>query len=135
MKPLSAVPHGLMDYSLALILLVSPWLFGFNQLSETATITMLVTGGIVLLVSLVTNYPFGLVKALPFPVHGFMETLGALGLLASPWLLQYSDIDVARNFAVVAAVLYLGVIALTNYSQVDAEHQYKTHSARHKPSH
>jgi hypothetical protein len=56
-----------------------------------------------------------LVKAVPFATHGRLETVGALFLLISPWLLHFTDIESARNLALGNGIAYLGVIALTNY--------------------
>ncbi len=116
MKPLSATPHGVLDYATGILLLVSPWMFGFNDVSTAATNTMVTIGIVVLLLSLVTDYPLGLIKAVPFRTHGIIETVGALALLVSPWIVGFSEIDVARNLAVIVAIAWLGVVALTNYS-------------------
>jgi hypothetical protein len=115
MKPLSATPHGVLDYATGILLLISPWLFGFNDLSTAATSTMVLVGLVVLVLSLITDYPLGLVKAVPFRTHGKIETVGALALLLSPWIVGFSEIDVARNLAVIVAIAWLGVVALTNY--------------------
>jgi hypothetical protein len=125
MKPLSAEPHGVLDYLTGLLLLISPWLFGFNALSTAATYTMIAVGVVVLGLSLITNYPLGLVKAVPFPVHGVIETIGALGLLISPWVVGFSDLGIARDLAVIVAIAWLGIVALTNYSVFQT----------HRPSH
>jgi hypothetical protein len=116
MKPISALPHGFLDYTVGLLLLVSPWLFGFENISVNATYTMVGMGVVVLGLSLITNYPLGLIKAVSFPLHGKIETAGAVLLLASPWLLHFNDVDVARNLAVIVSIAWLGVVSLTNYS-------------------
>jgi hypothetical protein len=116
MKPISALPHGFLDYATGLLLLVSPWLLGFENNSVNATYTMVGMGIVVLGLSLITNYPLGLIKTVSFPVHGKVETAGAILLLASPWVLHFNDVDVARNLAVIVAIAWLGVVSLTNYS-------------------
>jgi hypothetical protein len=125
MKPLTAQPHGVLDYLVGLLLLISPWLLQFDDVSSTARITMVTLGIIVLGLSLVTDYPLGVIKIVPFRVHGIIETIGALFLLVSPWLLGFSEVTTATYFAVVVAIAYLGVIALTNY----------TYSSRHQLHH
>jgi len=125
MKPISAKPHGVLDYATGSLLLISPWLFGFHDLSSSATYTMVAMGIVVILLSLVTNYPLGLIKAVPFRVHGVIETIGALALLVSPWFMGYSDFDVARNLAIIVSIAWLGVVALTNYSAFQT--QYPAH--------
>ena len=125
MKPISATPHGVLDYLVGFLLLVAPWLFGFSDIAPGATYTMVTLGIVVLGLSMVTDYPLGLIKAVPFPVHGVIETIGALFLLVSPWLVGFTEVDIARNLAIIAAIAYLAVVALTNYSY------YQTHRPVH----
>lgn len=115
MKPLSAKPHGVMDYTLGVFLLVSPWLFGFNDVSTAATLNMVVIGVLVLGLSLITDYPLGVLKLVPFPIHGIIEASTAVFLLASPWIVGFTQVLPARNIALIAAVLWLAGVALTNY--------------------
>jgi hypothetical protein len=115
MKPLSATSHGVLDYVVGVFLLVSPWLFGFNDVSTAATLNMVVIGILVLGLSLMTDYPLGLLKLVPFPIHGIIEASGAVFLLASPWIVRFSQVVPARNIALAVAILWLGVVALTNY--------------------
>lgn len=116
MKPISATPHGILDYAVGFLLLISPWLLGFHTVSTTATYTMVAMGIIVIGLSLITNYPLGLIRVVPFPTHGVLETVGALALLVSPWVLHFNQIDEARNIALLVSIVWLGVVALTNYS-------------------
>lgn len=125
MKPLSAKPHGILDYAVGLFLLLSPWIFGFNSVSTVATLTMVVVSIVVFALSMITDYPMGVLKLVPFPTHGVIETIGALFLGGSPWLVGFFDVVPARNIALIVAVAWLGVIALTNYST----------SESHRPAH
>lgn len=118
MKPINPTIHGYLDYMVALLLIAGPFLFGFDDISGVATRTMVVFGIVVFLLSIVTNYPVSAVKAVPFRTHGILETIGAVFLLASPWLLGYNDVSsVATNFAVIVSIAYLGVVALTDYRE------------------
>ena len=115
MKPINPTTHGYLDYGIGALLLASPWLLGFNELSYMATMTMVALGVIVLALSIITDYPLGLLKAVPFRIHGILETAGALGLVASPWLFGYTEASNATIFAVAIGLVYLAVIAMTNY--------------------
>lgn len=116
MKPISALPHGVLDYLTGILLVISPWLFGFDMISTSATYTMVVMGIVVLGLSMITNYPLGVIRSISFPLHGKIETAGAVVFLTSPWLAHFSHIDVARNFAIVVSIVWLVVVALTNYT-------------------
>jgi hypothetical protein len=138
MKPLTATQHGLLDYGVGVLLLAGPWIFNFNEVSAVVTYTMVAMGSIVLLLSLFTNYPLGIIKAVPFPTHGAIETVGAIGLLASPWVMDFAELDIARNLAIIVSVAYLGVIALTNYHSAQItmfNYDSRYDRAMHRPSH
>ncbi len=115
MKPLSPYTHGFLDYAVGLLLVVSPWLLRFHEVSSIATMTMVVVGLIVLGLSILTDYPLGIIKAIPFRTHGVLETLGAIFLLVSPWILHYQAIQAATVLAVSVSLIWLAVVALTNY--------------------
>ncbi len=116
-KPLQPYPHSILDYMTGLLLVASPWILQFHDVSSIATNTMVTLGIVVLGLSLITDYPLGVLKAVPFKTHGVIETLGAVGLLVSPWLLGYADeTGTATVFAVVVAIGWLGVVAVTNYN-------------------
>jgi SPW repeat len=115
MKLISAMPHAILDYGLGLFLLASPWLFGFDA-SISATGVMVSIGAIILFLSLLTNYPLGVIKVIPFPLHGTLETVGTVGLLSSPWLFHFANVETPRTLAIVVSIAYFGVISLTNYT-------------------
>lgn len=131
MKPLAAKQHGVIDYLTGIVLLASPWFFQFSHLSDNATYTMVLIGSIVLLLSLLTNYPLGILKLLPFPAHGFTELICAIVLLFSPWVMGFVNITPAFNIAIIVAIAYLGVISITNYNAFQASHPYEPQQHSH----
>lgn len=134
MKPLAAKQHGAIDYLIGIALIISPWLFQFDNLSDSATYTMVLVGSIILLVSLMTNYPLGVIRILPFPIHGIIELIGTAMLLVSPWLMGFVNVTPAFNLAIVMSIAYLAVISITNYSAYQASHPYG-HAQHHRHSH
>lgn len=112
MKILSPFAHGVLDYVLGVVFLLAPTLFGMDS---TAAGLSHAIGLALIVVSLITRYPLGLFKLLPFPVHGVLESLMAVGWIAAPWLLGFSADAAGRNFFVVAGVGLLVVAALTDY--------------------
>lgn len=77
------------DYLIAVVLMISPWLFGFTG-DDGAMGAAVGCGAGLLLLSLLTDDESGLFPIVPFRVHLFLEiALGAL-LAASPWLLGFA---------------------------------------------
>jgi hypothetical protein len=112
MKILNPTIHGSLDYGLALLFLILPPLLDF---SEPAARVSYVIGVIYIATSAITRYPLGLIKILPFPIHGVLESVMAVAWIIFPWLFGFSDDDAARNFFIIAGVALLGVVAMTDY--------------------
>jgi hypothetical protein len=119
MKVLSPRAHGVMDYLSAAIFYLAPTLFGFGGTPAVAS-RVLAVG--YLAFSLLTAYPLGLARVIPFRMHVAFDGVLALVLLAAPWLLGFSDVDAARNFFVAMGVVSIVVVTLTDARQADAEH-------------
>ena len=104
--------HGVLDYALALFFFLAPGLFNFSDVAATLSY---VIGAAYIGVSLLTKYPLGLFKLIPFPTHGVLETIMAVSWIALPWLVGFAGDVPARNFFVIAGVGLLAVVAVTDY--------------------
>ncbi len=105
--------HAIADYAVGLSLIVVALAV---HASPGATATGVVVGATVLAVSMLTRYPLGVVKVLPFTVHSAGDYLAALLLLAAPFALNFANGDPALTFFyVVAGVAVLAVSLITNY--------------------
>ena len=105
--------HAIADYAVGLGLIVVAIAVGGSAGAVGAGI---VVGATVLAVSMLTKYPLGVVKVLPFTVHSAGDYLAAALLFASPWALNFHDGDSGLTaFYVVAGIAVLGVSLITNY--------------------
>lgn len=112
MKLLSPRVHGFLDYLVVVFLLLAPSLFGFRGIAATLCYVL---APIQLVMSLLTDYPLGIAKVIPFPVHGAVELIVALGLIVMPWIFGFSIFAMQRNFFIASGV-GLGLVWLvTNY--------------------
>jgi hypothetical protein len=110
MKILSTKVHGVMDYLVGLLLISSPWLFGFPNGGAQTTVP--VTLGIsTLLYSLITNYEYSAAKILPFSTHLLFDVLSGLFLASSPWLFGFNDTVYLPHL--VFGLLELGVVLIS----------------------
>jgi hypothetical protein len=104
--------HGLLDYTVGILLVASPWLFNFSDGGAQTWIPVVLGLG-VLGYSLATRYEFGLVKLIPMPIHLILDTGGGLFLAISPWLFGFSD-QVWIPFVVIG-VFEIAAAALTQW--------------------
>jgi hypothetical protein len=90
MRFISTKTHGTMDYISGLLIIISPWLFGFND-GSAAQWTVVIIGVILMLTSIITNYETGIMKVMPMRVHLIMDIIAGVVLIVAPWLFGFAD--------------------------------------------
>jgi len=103
--------HGILDYLVGLLLLVSPWLFGYAHDQPVPTDMAMIFGGGLMLYTALTNFEVGIVRLLPFPVHMVLDVLLGAALVASPIL--FSTGGTAAVVFVLFGIFELLMTALT----------------------
>jgi hypothetical protein len=83
--------HGMLDYPMGVLLIASPWIFGFSDVGGAATAVPIVIGVVVLAQSLITDYEYSVIDALPLRGHLMMDVLAGVVLAASPWIFGFAD--------------------------------------------
>jgi hypothetical protein len=105
--------HAVADYAVGATLIIAALAVGG---SNEAVATGVVVGAVVLAVSMLTKYPLGVVKVLPFSVHSAGDYLAAALLLISPFALDFNNSDTGLTaFYIVAGIAVLAVSLVTNY--------------------
>jgi hypothetical protein len=123
--------HAIADYAVGLSLIVVAVAVGG---SAGAVATGIVVGTTVLVVSMLTKYPLGVAKVLPFTVHSAGDYLAAALLLGAPWALNFADGDGGlAAFYVAAGVAVLAVSLITNY-QYSPKREWGTAKAATSPA-
>ena len=112
MKVISPRIHGYFDFLTVFIFLLVPTLLGLEQLSAILAYSLAVVH---LIVTLASDFPFGVVKLIPFTVHGWIERMVGPLLIAIPFILNFSDEEVARNFYIVMGIVIIVIGMLTDY--------------------
>ena len=112
MKVISPRTHGYLDFLTVVIFLLAPTLLGLGQLSAILAYSLAVVH---LIVTLASDFPFGVVKLIPFTVHGWIERMVGPLLIAIPFVLNFSTDEVARNFYIAMGIIIIVVGMLTNY--------------------
>ena|SRR5689334_571884 len=105
--------HAIADYAVgALLVIVGLAVSG----SAGAKATGIVVGLTVLGVSMLTKYPLGVAKVLPFTVHSAGDYLAATLLVVAPFALHFHSGDAGLTaFYIVAGIAVLAVSLITNY--------------------
>ena len=112
-KLLPAWFHAVADYAVGIALIVVALV---DNGSDGAVGTGIVVGATVLLVSMLTKYPLGVVKVLPFTVHSAGDYLAAALLIAAPFALNFADAEGGMAaFYVAAGAAVLATSLVTNY--------------------
>lgn len=127
MKLLNPLVHGLLDYALAAAFLILPGVLDF---SDNAASLSRIIGVSYAGVSLLTKYPLGVLKLIPFPVHGVLESLMAASWIVLPWLAGFQDDSAGRTFFMIAGVGLLLVAAVTDYKASGAHTAFRGRERR-----
>ena len=101
--------HGVIDYIWGVLLLASPWIFGFADGGAAQWVAVVVGLGAIAY-SAVTDYELGLIRLAPMRLHLLLDGLGGALLAASPWILGFADRVYGPHlafglFAVVASLI------------------------------
>jgi hypothetical protein len=116
MKFISPKVHGFIDYLVVVVLLASPSVFGFTGLVANFTYAL---GAIHFALTLLTNFNAGLLKVIPFPLHGVIECLVGIILIVLAYTLFKDDTD-GKLFYIVFGTVVLLTWACTDYKNEHA---------------
>ena len=112
MKILSPKVHGILDYVVVIAFAGAPAALG---LAGAAALLSRGLAGVHLALTLLTAFPLGAIKLIPFKVHGWIELIVGPTLLAVPWVLGFGHDPVARNFYIGAGILIFATWLITDY--------------------
>lgn len=89
MKLINTRVHGGLDYLVALLQILGPFILGFRYDTPQAFIPMLL-GALIILYSLCTDYEYSLAKKISMSTHLILDSVAAMLLLFSPWIFQFA---------------------------------------------
>lgn len=115
-RSIGSVSHGIIDYGLAILLAVGPSWAGFSG-TRQATWSYLFAA-VLFALAVLTRYPLGIIKIVGLAIHGFVELLLAISLIAAPWFGNFINGVLSRNFYWTIGVLMLILWFLTDFRGV-----------------
>ena len=89
MRIFSTKLHGFLDYLVGVLLMVSPWMFGFADGGAAQWVPVLL-GAALIVYSLMTDYELGLVKVIPMKVHLGIDVASGVVLVLSPFIFGFA---------------------------------------------
>lgn len=118
---ISLKTHNILDYVGGTALLLSPYIFGFSEIS-VARNTFLLLGIALVAYSLLTNYRYSIAKIIPLGVHMTLDVLLGVFTMLAPWVLDYSYTLTSFQIGV-HLVLGVGVLGLVAFTQPRTERE------------
>jgi hypothetical protein len=112
MRSIGAWSHGIIDYLMVIILVIAPGVAGFAGRQATWCYLL---AAIHLVLTLLTRFPLGAAKIVSFPIHGALELIVAVLLIALPWVAGFAAGVHSRNFFVIIGLLIFFIWLLTDY--------------------
>lgn len=112
MKLISPYAHSMLDYLTFISLLILPLTLKLNGKPEFILIGFALFEFIL---AVTTRYPLGATRQVPFAVHGVIDLISGVLLLAAPWVLGFTGMTEERNYFVVLGAFFLVVWVLTDF--------------------
>jgi len=112
MKFIAPAIHGFIDYLVVVFLFISPTFFGFTGLVAVFTYAL---GAVHLLLTLLTNYPLGIIKVIPVTVHASIELIVGIALIVLAYTLFKDNVDGSKLYYVIFGTVILLTWLVTDY--------------------
>lgn len=109
---LSSKIHGILDYVTVVFLLSAPPLFDMMSVAATFTYAL---GIVHLVLTIFTRFELGIIKLVPLKIHGFIEILVAVALVAVAFFFRSAEDNIAFYFYLVFAIVLFIVWLLSDY--------------------
>lgn len=104
--------HGIIDYLLIIFVFASPSIF--NMEGNLCTITYILASAH-LVVTVLTNFELGLIKVIPFRIHGLLEIVVSLTLASLSFWFYKNGNEFGFYFYMVLAIGIMIVFILTDF--------------------
>lgn len=112
MKIISSKMNGVLDYATSAFLLLSPTLFKME--GNLCTIAY-VLGVVHLCLTVLTDFEVGIIKVIPFRIHGLIEVAVSLGLAVLAFWFYNNANEFGFYFFMALAIIIMIIFILTDF--------------------
>jgi hypothetical protein len=95
----------LIDYPVALVLMVAPFLLKLGQSGPVAPLLSVATGIAALLLAALTDHPTGLIRVIPYWLHLWGDRAVGVAFIIAPFAFNLTGLDAWYYWVLAAAVL------------------------------
>ena len=111
--PIPRFLHGVIEYAAGALLIVAPFLLGFD--TDAAVAVSIVAGVVVLVIAASTDGPSSMVNSIPLAAHVLLDYALAALLVASPFLFGFSGESAPTAFFIALGVAHLLITIGTRF--------------------
>ena len=111
--PVPAFVHGVVEYLAAILFIAAPFVFSFDE--DVATAVSVIVGVLILIIAASTAWRTGLISSIPVQAHVMLDYVLAIFLVASPFILGFSEDGTAAAFFIVVGVVHLLLTIATRF--------------------
>ncbi len=111
--PIPLFVHGVVEYAAAALLIVAPFVLGFE--SGAATALSIVVGVVILAIAAATDGPTSLVNQIPLSAHVALDYVLVVVLIALPFLAGFSGETAPTALFIVLGVAHLLITIGTRF--------------------
>lgn len=115
MKLVSAHVHGFADFAVVAACLAAPRVLDFEGSLMLLSYAM---GGIHLTLAMLTDFPLGATKIIPFKLHGYLEVAFAPLVGALPWVMSFENNPNGVYFCLGFGAVLFAAFLITDYNDV-----------------
>ena len=112
--PIPRFVHGAVEYVAAALLIAAPFLLSFTDIGS-ATAASIILGVVVLFLAATTQGSTSLINSVPVAAHVVFDYILAVVLIATPFVLGFSDEGTPTAFFIVAGLVALLVTLATRW--------------------
>ncbi|AXT54565.1 hypothetical protein J8L88_17110 [Aquimarina sp. MMG015] len=85
--------HAFLDYPVAIILILLPYILGLGSSNPMALYVSVATGVAAFILTLLTDHSLGVYRIVPYKVHLIVDFLVAIVFIIVPFILSFQGID------------------------------------------